>query len=157
VKIVLKLGTSHRMDVVNDNVALLSNFEVFSVLREMYLHRRPDSGLQQLATVSYETLRYLEMTPCRKQTPESLATFARDVAPFSLTKAERLQLLNHRPTSAVILSLLVEEIDERLTTDEQIEELIGVVESTLPSDDATFSTVEGQAATGGTAEGGTGV
>ena len=51
----------------------------------------------------------------------------------------------------------MEEIDERLTTDEQIEELIGVVESTLPSDDATFSTVEGQAATGGTAEGGTGV
>jgi len=124
------------MDVINDNVALLSNYEVFSVLREMYLHRRPDAGLQQLATVSYETLRYLEMTPCRKQSPEALAAFARAVASFSLTKAERLQLLNHRPTSAVILSLLVEEIDERLTTDEQIEELIGAIGSALPGDDA---------------------
>jgi len=132
------------MDVINDNVALLSNFEVFSVLREMYLHRRQDSALQQLATVSYETLRYLEMTPCRKQTPESLAAFAQAIASFSLTKAERLQLLNHRPTSAVILSLLVEEIDERLTTDEQIEELINVVESTLPGDDASASGTDGQ-------------
>jgi len=145
------------MDVINDNVALLSNFEVFSVLREMYLHRRPDSGLQQLATVSYETLRYLEMTPCKKQTPEALAAFARAVASFSLTKAERLQLLNHRPTSAVILSLLVEEIDERLTTDEQIEELINVVQSTLPGDDAAASGIDGQSAAGDTAEGGTGV
>jgi len=123
------------MDVVNDNVALLSNYEVFSVLREMYLHRRPDAGLQQLATVSYETLRYLEMTPCQKQSADCVASFSHAVASFALTKAERLQLLNHRPTSAVILSLLVEEIDERFTTDEQIEELIDAVKSTLPGDD----------------------
>jgi hypothetical protein len=122
------------MDVINDNVALLSNYEVFSVLRELYLHRRPDSGLQQLATVSYETLRYLETTPCRRQSPESLTAFARNVAPFDLTKAERLQLLNHRPTSMVVLSLLVEEIEERLTTDEQVNELLNVVTTTLPAD-----------------------
>lgn len=146
----------YTMDVINDNVALLSNYEVFSVLREMYLHRRPDAGLQQLATVSYETLRYLEMTPCRKQSPDSLAAFARAVASFSLTKAERLQLLNHRPTSAVILSLLVEEIDERLTTDEQIEELIDAVKSTIPGEDAASETV-GQTAAGSPAEGASGV
>ena len=142
----MKHRTSYKMDVINDNAALLSNYEVFSVLREMYLHRRPDAGLQQLATVSYETLRYLEMTPCQKQSPESLAAFTRAVASFSLTKAERLQLLNHRPTSAVILSLLVEEIDERLTTDEQIEELIDTVKSTLPGDDAEASVTDGQSA-----------
>ena len=145
------------MDVVNDNIALLSNFEVFSVLREMYLHRCQDSALQQLATVSYETLRYLEMTPCQKQTPESLAAFAQAIASFSLTKAERLQLLNHRPTSAVILSLLVEEIDERLTTDEQIEELINVVQSTLPGDDASASGADGQSTAADMAESGTGL
>jgi len=140
------------MDVINDNVALLSNYEVFSVLREMYLHRRPDAGLQQLATVSYETLRYLEMTPCQKQSPEALAAFARAIASFSLTKAERLQLLNHRPTSAVILSLLVEEIDERLTTDEQIEELIDAIKSTLPGND-DVAAADGQTATAGGAAG----
>jgi len=143
------------MDVINDNVALLSNYEVFSVLREMYLHRRPDAGLQQLATVSYETLRYLETTPCQKQSPESLAAFARVIASFSLTKAERLQLLNHRPTSAVILSLLVEEIDERLTTDEQIEELINAIKSSLPGDDDATS-VDGQTVAVDGAAGGNG-
>jgi len=144
------------MDVINDNVALLSNYEVFSVLREMYLHRRPDAGLQQLATVSYETLRYLEMMPCQKQSPEALGAFSRAIASFSLTKAERLQLLNHRPTSAVILSLLVEEIDERLTTDEQIEELIDAIKSTLPGDDEVALTDEQTVAADGAA-GGTGV
>ena len=145
------------MDVINDNIALLSNYEVFSVLREMYLHRRPDAGLQQLATVSYETLRYLETTACRKQSPESLSAFSRAVASFSLTKAERLQLLNNRPTSAVILSLLVEEIDERLTTDEQIEELIDVVKSTLPGKEDAVSGAEGQTDAGSMAQGGSGV
>jgi len=145
------------MDVINDNVALLSNYEVFSVLREMYLYRRPDAGLQQLATVSYETLRYLEMTLCRKQSAESLAVFARAIASFSLTKAERLQLLNHRPTSAVILSLLVEEIDERLTTDEQIEELIDAIKSTLPGDDDVTSASDAQAAATDGATGESGV
>jgi len=143
------------MDVIDDNVALLSNYEVFSVLREMYLRRRPDAGLQQLATVSYETLRYLETTPCRRQSPEALAAFAGAVADFSLTKAERLQLLNHRPTSAVVLSLLVEEIDERLTTDEQVEELIDVVKSTLPGDDTDASGTDDQTAAADRSDSGT--
>jgi len=68
-------------------------------------------------------------------------------------------LLNHRPTSAVTLSLLVEEIDERLTTDEQIEELIDVVKSTLPDDDeGTATGTEGHdVAAGSSSKGGSGV
>jgi len=124
------------MDVINDNVALLSNYEVYSMLRELYLGRKPDAGLHQLATVSYETLRYLENTPCRQQSPEALALFAKNVAPFDLMKAERLQLLNHRPTSMVVLSLLVEEIDERLTTDEQVNDLLDAIATSLPGDSA---------------------
>jgi hypothetical protein len=61
--------------------------------------------------------------------------FSQQVMPFGLTKAERLQLVNHRPTSMVVLSLLVEEIEERLVTDEQVNELINVVTSCLPSDE----------------------
>ncbi|WFD41775.1 hypothetical protein MPSI1_000411 [Malassezia psittaci] len=49
-----------------------------------------------------------------------------------LTKAERLQLVNHAPTSVVELHTLVEELGQRLT-DEQIEDILRCVANHLPS------------------------
>lgn len=125
------------MEVVNDCKALLSNQEVLTLLEDIQSGKNgcktPNNQQQNLATIVYETVKYLEKTACRHQTPEVIKEFVRKVEPFKLTKAEKLQLLNQRPTTAVEIQLLIEESEERLT-EQQTEQLLDIIAETLPAE-----------------------
>uniref|UniRef100_A0A8C9MWN5 DNA-directed RNA polymerase III subunit RPC9 n=1 Tax=Serinus canaria TaxID=9135 RepID=A0A8C9MWN5_SERCA len=96
----------------DSNAALLSNFEVYQLLTDLKQQRKESgktkqsSGQQNLNTIMYETLKYISKTPCRYQSPETVREFLIAMKDHKLTKAEKLQLLNHRPVSAVEIQLV---------------------------------------------------
>ncbi|OWF39090.1 DNA-directed RNA polymerase III subunit RPC9-like [Mizuhopecten yessoensis] len=124
------------MEIIKDNAAMLTNYEVLTLLSDIQAGRgqkKPDKSLQQLATITYEAVKYLEDKPCKTQSPEIIEQFMKDVQPYKLTKSEKVQLLNQYPSTAVEIQLIVEESEERLTED-QIYELLEVIGKYRPSE-----------------------
>ncbi|XP_014779074.1 DNA-directed RNA polymerase III subunit RPC9 [Octopus bimaculoides] len=123
------------MELLNESSALLSNYEVYTLLLDIQAGRngqsKPTKNQTNLATVTYETVKYLESTSCKHLNAPAVKEFIRHLAPFHLTKAEKLQLLNQRPTMAVEIQLLIEESEERLT-ETQVYQLLDVVSKYLP-------------------------
>ncbi|RWS20582.1 DNA-directed RNA polymerase III subunit RPC9-like isoform X2 [Leptotrombidium deliense] len=119
------------MDIVG-NEKLLSNLEVLTILREMKSKKRIKEQ-KNVATIAYETCKYLEETPCKHQSAESVVNYLKVMKEkaFRLTKAEKLQILNQRPSTLIEVQLLIEENEERFS-EEALNEMLAVVEETLP-------------------------
>ncbi|PKI85078.1 hypothetical protein MVES_001136 [Malassezia vespertilionis] len=145
------------MRVVQKRAALLSDFEVYTLLREAEQKQRADSSARRsdragdwteetippnVRTVQFETIASLsqQYRPCRTQSVEAIRGFLDTLAEQGfvppdarilrgergLTKGERLQLVNHAPTS-----VLVEELGERFS-DAQIEQILALVRHYFP-------------------------
>lgn len=74
---------------------------------------------------------YLEKTPAGSQTRENIVAFFKATEQYKLTKAEYLQVSNLRPASAVEVHLIVEDCDERLSSD-AVDQFLGAIEEILP-------------------------
>ncbi len=152
------------MEIINKNKTFLTNCEVFGLLQKTKQdlaykvltkkNQKVDLNNQQLdltdqqkttvdkhlPTVIYESLRFLEKTPCANQTPETIENFLKKLETlqdeFKLTKVEKLQLINHRPSSAVELQVLIEDSEERFDLD-QMDRLLEFVLENLPAENSS--------------------
>ncbi|XP_077257697.1 CGRP receptor component [Temnothorax americanus] len=112
------------MKVIKGNWnTLLSNYEVLNILQNTKSYKKQ---MNQLATITYQTIKYLEDTPCKKQNPEKIREFLKAMEPIKLTKAEKLTLLNLCPTTKLEIQLMVEENEERLS-EEEVETVLQIV------------------------------
>lgn len=130
------------MEVLNEKAAMLSNYEVYQLLLETEMQNKggktkmkQPKHLVNLSTICYEARKHLEKTPCKSQSPEIIEDFLKAMEPFNLTRGEKLQLLNLRPTTPVEIQLIIEDSEERLKTDQEIEQLLDIIASKLPDSD----------------------
>lgn len=120
------------MEVVKTPHLLLSNYEVYDLLQEEGKSNSKGKKPSQKATIAYETEQYLKSyTPSTVTSPEIVKQFLVAFKKYRLTKGEKLQILNHRPTSLVELQLLIEESEERFSED-IMNEMITMVAEIIP-------------------------
>ncbi|GAW09182.1 DNA-directed RNA polymerase III subunit partial [Lentinula edodes] len=145
------------MEVINARSALLSNFEVLELLRDLeneHLARTKTairikkeeeaSGIssvekhpatieitENVRTVQVEAIQYLaaEYQPTSSQTSTGITQLVKDLSSYDLTKAEKLQIVNLAPTQPVELYVIVEELEDRLG--DAMESVLSAVSASL--------------------------
>ncbi|KAJ2077259.1 hypothetical protein H4R24_005233 [Coemansia sp. RSA 988] len=129
------------MEVVDRQAALISNYEALLVLREedeQHKEYRPQTQAkysENVTTLVFEALEYLSNTPCSSQSVEQITALKQQLDNLELTKAEVMQIINHRPKSLVELHLIIEECDERFSV-EELEHIVETILETLPRAEA---------------------
>ncbi|XP_059057128.1 DNA-directed RNA polymerase III subunit RPC9 [Achroia grisella] len=121
------------METIKANAAFLCNYEVMQILQQLKdntqkKHKREGS----LATVTYETIHYLQDSDCKTQSAQSIQNFLEAMKRFKLTKTEKLMMVNTPPRTELEIQLIVQESEERLT-DEEVQSIITIVNEFLPS------------------------
>ena len=122
------------MEVIEGKEKMLSNYEVLTILKEVKESTKNDKSTtnKNLATIAYETINYLEgLQHYNDLKYENVLDYLGEMKKFNLTKLERLQILNQRPTSMVELQILIEENEERFS-EEAMEIMLDIVRKTLP-------------------------
>ncbi|KAF8495703.1 HRDC-like protein [Russula emetica] len=157
------------MEVVNPGAALLSNYEVLQLLRELEADHIARTRIAQrlkkeeedaaaatghpvsenLRTIEVEAIQYLsaDYQPTRVQTAQGIQRLTKDLAPYGLTKAEKLQIVNLTPVEPVELYVIVEELEDRLGN--CMDEVLGVVRSSLTAPPPTAAAAAAGASTTG--------
>ncbi|KAI3638948.1 hypothetical protein MIR68_003446 [Amoeboaphelidium protococcarum] len=120
------------MKVLENQDALLSNYEVYKILSERQADRKSvgnkkKPGVKQqpnVATIEFETKKYMKDSGVNKLNDGDILHFLEQTRDLKLTKLEKLQILNLRPQSLVDLYIIVEHLESRFNDPESLLETI---------------------------------
>ncbi|XP_028163318.1 DNA-directed RNA polymerase III subunit RPC9-like [Ostrinia furnacalis] len=120
------------METIKANAAFLCNFEVMQILQQLKdntqkKHKREGS----LATVTYETVHFLQNSDCKNQSAQAIQKFLEAMKAFKLTKTEKLMMVNTPPRTELEIQLIVQESEERLS-EEDVRKIISLSNEFLP-------------------------
>ncbi|KAF5466079.1 hypothetical protein F2P56_016036 [Juglans regia] len=118
------------MKSLEANAGALTNFEVLNFLRSKGAAKDSTRVLAKVAPSEYKVYDYLVQSAACKQTRENINEFLERCKKYDLAKAEVLNIINIRPSSAVEIYSIVEECEKRFG--DAVEELVELVENVLP-------------------------
>lgn len=122
------------MEIIDECSALLSNREVLEILQETLEAKSGNRFKDQtnLATILYETISYLDSTPASSQTKTGISELLKIFKDnkYDLTTLEKIQIVNHRPSSLVDLHAIIEVSEERFSQ-EQMCHMVECIQSKL--------------------------
>lgn len=129
------------MKVLVKRDAFLTNYEVLRYIYEEELQRKQsidNTGSKQLinenlGTIQFQLRKYLEELPAKKQSVKQVCNLTKELEIYSLTKAEKLMIINARPDTLVELYALIEECEERFNL-EQLQQILDLIHSKMPLD-----------------------
>jgi len=109
------------MKILMANAGTLTNFEVLDFLRSKGAGKDSTRVLAKVAPSEYKVYDYLAETAACKQTKENINEFSERCKKFDLARAEVLNIINIRPSSAVGIYSIIEQCGDRF---EDVEELV---------------------------------
>ncbi|TVU50236.1 hypothetical protein EJB05_01600, partial [Eragrostis curvula] len=123
------------------NAGALTNFEVLDFLRSRGAKIDPMGCLGAVAASECKVYEYLLKTPACNQTRESIYEFVKRSEGFRLAEADKLHVINWRPSSPADVFAMIEECGRRFSKDERgepclederVEQFLDMVKEVLP-------------------------
>ncbi|PWZ38484.1 hypothetical protein Zm00014a_015373 [Zea mays] len=146
------------MKIQKANAGVLTNFEVLDFLRSRGAKIDPMGCLGAVAVSECKVYEYILKTPACNQTRESIYEFVKRSEGFRLAEADKLNVINWRPSSAADAYAMIEECGKRFSRDErgeacdedeQVQEFLDMVKEVLPAPPkAEVETAEAEAEAG---------
>ncbi|KNA10809.1 hypothetical protein SOVF_140880 [Spinacia oleracea] len=121
------------MKILKTNAGPLTNFEVLDLLRSKGASTDPTRVMSLLTPSEFKVYDYLVQSPACDQTRESVNEFLEKSKEYQLAKAEVINILNNRPSSAAELAPIIEALEQRnWDVDTVLDEMAEMIVQVLP-------------------------
>ncbi|KAK9112755.1 hypothetical protein Scep_020274 [Stephania cephalantha] len=125
------VSSSCGFNPIKANAGALTNFEVLDFLRSRGASTDPTRVIAAVAPSEFQVYDYLLHSSACNQTRENVNDFLCKCEKFDLAKAEKLNIINIRPSSEVEIDPIVEQCENRMGA-EEVQELVKIIVEVFP-------------------------